>query len=227
MKYKSYVKKMTLLDTVLSTIADPSGTMRHLLLERDNPPYLLRTLMALFAVIILPSFIYRYHFGINTSDPSFERAVALSTLLTFIFFPLFMVLFLRVMGVTAPVIKIVAIWIYSLTPTIPFLLAYYALDYALFGQFTILKFFTTGSGKKVNWVVTEFPFFIKLTLLMCALVFSSGLKALGKHTMSSSIVMSLSSLGLLTISFWIGVTCSEVIFPNTAPRVTKFFSSFF
>ncbi len=217
---------MGLLDTALSTIADPGGTMNHLLNERARPPYLLPILISLFLVIVLPSMLYRYHYGISASDPDFERAVALTTAITVFFFPLFMVLFLRVVGITAPVIKIVAIWIYALTPTIPFLTAYYGLDYFLFGKFTILRFFTTGVGANANWVVAEFPFFIKLTLLMCIMVFSAGLKALGKHTMASSIVMSFSALGLLTVSFWIGITCGEVAFPNTAPRVAKFFSSF-
>ena len=222
---KRFIKKLTLFDSMMSTVTDPHGTMEHLLIERSPPPYIFSILVSLIALLFLPIWLFQYTYEIQPADLQMTYSLCLSVALSGLFFTLFLTLILRVLGVSAPYIKILAGSVYSLTPIVPMLIAYYIGNWYTMGRLTVIGYFLTGRRAQGDWFLNLFPTFFLITEVLCFLVFTQAIRVLGKMTFLSAILSSVLSLTLLLGAFFVSTTISESLYPDTAPRVWKYVSS--
>lgn len=224
---KSYQRKVGLLDLLTSSILDKEGTMRHLLVERTNPPYIILSCLALFFVLVLPCLIYQYQNELPPPEASLVYALLTMLSISFVFFVISTTIMLRILGISAPIIKVIAAIMYSLVAVIPIMLGYYIANYAINGELTILAFLCTGQTSEGDWLLGLFPLLIYLAMALGFLVFSGAIRAIGKTPAITAFLLSLLCIPLLIGSFIIGTTCAEALYPDTSLRIGTFFSSLF
>lgn len=221
-----YERRMGVLDLLMSSVLDRSGAMDHLLMERPSPPYILTSLVAIVAVLVLPALYYHHAYSVTSVDKTLAYAIIITLVLTLVLFTLCTTVLLRLMGISAPVVKVIGAITYSLVATIPLMLTYYAANFAINGELTILGFFTTGRLAEGEWLIGLFPTLLYIAAALMFLVFVSALRALGNTPISSAYLMAVLCLPLLIGSFFVGMTCAESLFPQSAFHVGRFFSSF-
>lgn len=225
-KQVKYQRRMGALDLLLSSVLDRGGAMDHLLMERPVPPFIITSLVALVVVLVLPSLYYHHSHGVTPIDRNLAYAVIVTLALTLLLFSLCTTVLLRLMGISAPAIKVIAAVTYALVAIIPLMLAYYAANFAINGELTILSFLTTGRLSDGEWLIGLFPTLIYIGAGLMFLVFVSALRALGNTPISTAYLLAILCIPLLIGSFFVGMTCAESIFPNTSYMVGKFFTSF-
>ncbi len=217
---------MGLLDLLMSSVLDRQGTMNHLLIERPVPPYIISSLVGLFAVLVLPTLIYMYRLGVAPANRDAAWAITVCLAVTFVVFTLCTTVLLRVMGISAPLIKVVAANVYALVATIPLMIAYYIANFALEGELTILPFLAHGQPVEDDWLIEMFP---AVAYFACALIFAVfmyALRAIGNSPLSTAIMLSLLCIPILVGSFAVGATCAAQLFPPAAAnQVWHFFPS--
>jgi hypothetical protein len=223
---KRYIRNMNMLDVVTSSFTDPYGTMEHLLVERETPPYIVSSLVAIIVVIVIPSIMYQYWYDITPPMPEVTYSVITTLAITLLFFVLFAVIMLRMIGISAPVIKILAATIYSLTPAVPMMIGYYIGNYVAIGKVSVLTFFVTGQRAHGDWFLAFLPYFVKATVFFTFLVFSQAMRVIGKMGIITGFLTAISAFPLVLGAFWAGITCAEALFPETAVLVIKFIAGF-
>ena len=212
---------MTLLDSVMTSITDPYGTMEHLLHERKVPPFIISTFLVLLLVFVAPPLIFQYSYGLQPVSAASSYALTLVLSITFVFFVLFTIILLRLLGVTAPAIKVLASAVYSLTPFIPLMVGYYLANYVAIGHFSVNTYFITGRRAHGDWFLSFLPSFMQLGLFFSYVIFSCAIRIIGKMGMITGLTVGALSIPLLLGAFFIGATCSEAIFPESARTVTS------
>jgi len=212
---------MNLLDSVMTSITDPYGSMEHLLHERKVPPYIISVFLVLLLVFVAPPLIYQYSYGLQPVAASDSYALTLVLSITFVFFVLFTIVLLRLLGVTAPALKVLAAAVYSLTPFIPLMIGYYLANYLAIGNLSINTYFITGRRAHGDWFLSFFPSFMQFGLFFTYVIFSCAIRIIGKMGMITGLTVGLLSIPLLLGAFFIGATCSEAIFPESARTVTN------
>ncbi|MCX6115362.1 MAG: hypothetical protein NTV65_09150 [Proteobacteria bacterium] len=224
---KSYQRKVGLLDLLTSSILDKEGTMRHLLVERPYPPYIISSCLALFSVLVLPSLIYQYQNELPTPEGSLIYALLTTLAISFVFFVISTTIMLRILGISAAIIKVIAAIMYSLVAAIPIMLGYYIANYAINGELTILSFLCTGQISEGDWLTGLFPLLIYTAMALGFLVFVGAIRAIGKTPTITAYLLALLCIPLLIGSFIVGITCAEALYPDTSLRIGTFFSSLF
>ena len=217
---------MSLIDTVMTCITDPYGTMEHLLHERQVPPYIIPCFLSLIVVFVAPTLWYQYQYDIKPVSLSDTYALCLILSITFVFFVLFTIILLRLLGVTAPAIKVLAATIYSLTPFVPLMVGYYIANYITIGSFSVTTYFVTGRRAHDDWFLSFFPIFMKFGLFFAFLVYSAAMRIIGRMGLPTGLIMGTLAIPLLLGSYFIGATCSEAIFSGSARTVTKWVTSY-
>ncbi len=217
---------MSLVDTVMTCITDPYGTMEHLLHEREVPPYIVSSFIALITVFVAPTIWYQYQYNIRPVAVSDTYALCLILSITFVFFVLFTILLLRLLGVTAPAIKVLAASVYSLTPFVPLMVGYYIANYLAIGNLSVTSYFVTGKRAHGDWFVSFFPVFIKFGIFFSFMVFSSAMRIIGRMGLPTGLIVGTLAIPILLGSYFIGATCSEAIFTGSARTTTKWLTSY-
>lgn len=225
-KSVSYERRLGALDLLMSSVLDRRGTMDHLLMERPYPPYIISSGIALFAVLVLPALLYHHQHSVTPLDKDLAKAIALSLAMTFILFTLCTTVLLRLMGIVAPLIKVIAANVYSLVAIIPLMLAYYAANWAINGELTILSFFTTGRLADGEWLIELFPVLLYVAVFLIFLVFTYAIRALGNSPLTTAYMIAILCLPLLVGCFVVGMTCAEALFPQSSYQVGRFFTAF-
>jgi len=216
---------MGLFDLLLSSVIDRRGTMDHLLMERPYPPYIISSFLFLVVILVLPSLWYQFKYGVSAVDRESSYAIATALGLTFILFTMCTTVLLRVMGMSAPVIKVVGAITYSLVALIPFMLGYYIADYAANGQLAVLSFLATGQVLPEDRIILMFPSIIEIALFFVCLVFVYAVRALANCSLPSALLTSVICIPLLVGCFTVAATCSAKLFPNTVSQVWDFLPS--
>ena len=225
-RYPKYMRPMTLIDSLSAAITDPYGTMNHLLNEREKPPFLILTFLSILGIIVIPILIYQYKYELTLSDKKFTYAWMLALAVAWLFFVLLLTVFMRLVGVATPILKIIASTIYALTPIFPFAITYYLGNYKTIGRVTVIGYFLTGLRSENDWFLSLFPYFFWVTACFCFLAFSQALRAIGRMSFLGSIVNAGMALGLLALSLFIGVTVAEAAFPDSGRLIWRFFLTF-
>jgi hypothetical protein len=225
-KMKKYERRMGLLDLLMSSVLDRQGTMDHLLIERPVPPYIISSLLGLFAVLVLPTLLYMYRSGVAPANKEAAWAITVCFAVSFVVFTLCTTILLRIMGISAPLIKVVAANVYALVATIPLMIAYYIANFALEGELTVLSFLAHGQPAQNDWLLEMFPWLVYFAAALIFLVFMYAMRAIGNSPLSTAIRLSLLCIPILVGSFAIGVTCAAQLFPPDAIiQVWRFFPS--
>ena len=113
-------RKLSLFDTIISLPIDPAGMMKHLLVERRYPPYLILAPLSTFMVIVAPTLWYQHYSGIQPTPAETSYAITLTTVLTLVWFSLLMSVLLKVLLLRVSPGKVWAASLYSLAGLIPF-----------------------------------------------------------------------------------------------------------
>lgn len=225
-KTTKYERRMGLLDLLMSSVLDRQGTMNHLLIERPVPPYIISSLIGLFVVLVLPTLLFMYRSGVAPTNKEAAWAITVCLAVTFVVFTLCTTILLRIMGIGAPVIKVIAANVYALVATIPLMLTYYIANFALDGDLTILSFLAHGQPAESDWLIELFPWLVYIGAGLICLVFMYAIRAIGNTPLSTAIMLSLICVPLLIGSFAVGATCAAQLFPPDAVnQVWRFFPS--
>jgi len=218
-------KKLSLLDTIISLPVDPAGMMRHLLVERRVPPYLLICPLATLTVLVAPSLWYRHHMQIHSGLPHLTWAVSMSALCTILFFSFFMSVLLKILLLNVSSIKVLAAAVYSMTGLIPFMLAFYLGNFLTSGKLSVLRYLSTGRVDGTDWFVRLFPVCAEVALAFAFLLFANALRAVTNSKLISAISLSVLGVPVLIGSFAMSLTIADSIFPETGVEVYRFFTS--
>ena len=218
-------KKLSLLDTLLSLPADPSGMMRHLLRERRMPPYMVLAPLSTFLVLVAPTLWYQYRFQLNPVLPQVTYAIIGTVVLTLISFSFFMTVLFKVLLLDVSSWKIVAASLYSIAGLIPFMLAYYLGNFLASGQLSILRFLATGRIDNQDWFLGIFPTCAKVALGFSFFLFVNAVRAITNSKTLSALSMSVLSIPVLIGSFAVSLTIIDVVFKDTGVEVYHFFTN--
>lgn len=222
---KRYVRKLNLLDTWTAVLTDPFGTMEHLLCERDYPPYLLISSVGIMLTVFFPGIIYQYEYDIGPTQPDVTYSFILTLLITFVGFVLTMAIFLRLLGATAPMIKVFAAAVYSLVPVIPVMVTYYVANYFTIGKLTIVTYLMHSRRVDGDWFLNLFPYFLMFALFACFMVLLNALRALGTMTWLTGFLASCVTVALVVLSFIFATVIAGAVFPDTPVVTWNYFRS--
>ncbi len=224
---KRFHKDMTMADVLIATPVDPYGSMRHLLVERQRPPYLFATLVALFVILVLPFLIFQYRYEIPTWNVQVTYAILITLAITVVVFLPACAVVLRLMAFKIRLAPLVALSIYSLTPLLPLAVGYYIVNYLVLGELSVLTYFATGRPSRTDWYIQFLPYFVMVGLFWSFMIFAQGIRILGRASLTSGILATILCAAVLFGAYLVGLTCSEAIFKDTSFYVSKFFASFF
>ncbi len=220
-----YQRRIGLLDLLMCSVLDRRGTMDHLLTERPYPPYILSSLIGVLAVLVLPSLYHQYSLGIAPTSKDGAYAVTCTLALAFVLFVLALTVMLRLLGISAPLIKVIGASTYPLVAVVPFMVGYYAANLALHGELTIVSFFVTGHRHEEDWLIEMFPLLVLTSAVFAFLVFLYAIRAIGNLPLPTAFMISLLSLSLILGAFTVGATFSAQLFPYTSGQIWDFFPS--
>jgi hypothetical protein len=223
---KRYIRNMSLIDTVMTSITDPKGSMDHLLKERETPPYIVSCVICLLGVFMIPTFIYQYRYNLAPVQLEITYSLIITLSITFVFFILFQLISLRVIGISAPAIRVLAVTVYALTPMIPLMVGYYIANWIAIGHVSVVTYFVTGHRAYGDWFLTFFPYFIHFGIFFAFLVFSAGMRVIGNMGLPTGLIMGVIAIPLLLGAYFVGATCAEAIYPGTVTSVTKWLWKF-
>lgn len=218
-------KKLSLLDTMISLPVDPAGMMRHLLVERRVPPYLILGPLATFLVLVAPTLWYRHQLQINNVLNHLTWAISVTTLTTVFFFSFFMSVLLKILLLNVSTVKILAGAIYSMAGLIPFMLAFYLGNFLTRGHLSVLRYLATGRVDGTDWFVRLFPICAEVAIGFAFFLFANALRAMTNSKPLSAISLSLLGIPVLIGSFAMSLTIADSIFPDTGVEVYRFFTS--
>lgn len=220
-------RNLTLLDILISLPTDPRGMMQHLLIERERPPYLFLSPIALLLVLVAPAMYQRHLLETAPPDMALIYSTSLTCVLTLIAFVLFMSVLMRILAIKASVGSVFATTIYSLLGLVPVMCAFYLVNFSVAGELSILTFLCTGQYRVEDWSIPLFHIAVKVGAAFCFWLFLNGVKALGKTSFLSAFSTTLVALPVLAGSFAAALTVANNTFPETGATVQRFFVSLF
>ena len=217
-------KKLSLLDTLISIPIDPAGTMRHLLRERRYPPYLILAPLATFSVLVAPTLWYQHYMGLHSALPEIHYAIAMTVVLTLIWFSLLMSVLLKLLLLNVAPGKMWAACLYCLASLIPFMGAFYLGNFLASGRLSVLEYLATGQANRSDWFLELFPTCARAALFFSFFLFVNAVRALTNTKLVSAFSMALLGVPVLIGSFVVSLTISDVLFQDTGPEVYRFFT---
>jgi len=220
----SIKKKLSLLDTLISIPIDPAGTMRHLLRERRYPPYLVLAPLCTFFVLVAPTLWHQHHRGLYSALPEINYAIAMTVVLTLIWFSLLMSVLLKLLLLNVSPGKMWAASLYCLASLIPFMGAFYLGNFLTSGHLSVLEYLATGESNHSDWFLKLFPICAKAALLFSFFIFVNAVRALTNTKFISAFSMAVLGIPVLIGSFVVSLTMSDVLFQDTGMEVYRFFT---
>lgn len=220
-------KKLGLLDILLSLPVDPAGMLRYLLLERRTPPYIIAIPIALVLVLVAPCLYFQYKVRMYPPNAQMGLAVTTTTVLTIISFVFFTTVLMRLLLIKARPIQVLAATLYSLASFIPFMLAYYLLNFFASGRLTVLSYLASGTSNQDDWVIELFPIMVRFATVSCFLIFANALRVLGSSKTISAISTALLAIPVVVGAFAVSITVTNFIFKDAGIPVYRFFLALF
>lgn len=200
--------------------------MRLLLVDSKFPPHLITSVFFLGCVVIAPPILYTPDGTIGTPQITNLVATSLAIFLTLLFAGFFQSMTTRALGSQLTTFPLVCAMIYSFTPFVSVMAFYYAATYWTQGHISVLQFLTTGFVSQHDALVQFFPTVCKLTCLVSFTLFTNGIRALMRSSLSSAILVAAICVPLLMGSFIVGLSIEELILPGISEAVIHFFAAF-
>lgn len=217
-------RKLSLFDTIIALPIDPAGMMKHLLVERRYPPYLILAPLSTFVVIVAPTLWYQHYSGIQPTPAETSYAITLTTVLTLVWFSLLMSVLLKVLLLRVSPGKVWAASLYSLAGLIPFMLAFYLGNLLTSGHLSVLSFLAGGHIGQHDWFLRLFPLCAKVALFGSFLIFVNAIQALTTSKFLSALSISVLAIPVLIGSFVVSLTIADAFFNDTGVEVYRFFT---
>jgi hypothetical protein len=220
-----FQKKMSAFDALLAPLSDPYGSVRHLMIERERPPYLLFIFTTVLAVLLGPPFWYQVQFGVVPRDSQLSAAVTLTLVGALGLFTISSTVFLRLLRISISLPKMIASICYSLTPIVPLVLGMYAANYALDGHASLIEYYAVGTIRQTDVIFEFLPYAFAITACYIFVVFINCLTVLGNGSLSTSFVIALVTILILFGSFFTILSLTDTVFPGYSPQVKEFMCS--
>lgn len=220
-------KKLGLLDILLSLPVDPAGMLRHVLLERRTPPYIAAIPIALVLVLVAPCLYFQYRVRMYPPDAQMGLAVTTTSALTILLFVFFTTVLLKLLLIKARPIQVLAATLYSLASFIPFMLAYYLLNFLASGRLTILAYLASGTSNQDDWVIGLFPVTVRFATVSCFFIFANAIRVLGSAKTMSAISTAVLAIPVVVGAFAVSITVTNILFRDTGIQVYRFFLTIF
>jgi len=221
----SFQRKLSAVDAVFAPLSDPYGSIKHFLVERERPPYLLVILLAVLAISLGPVVWYQLQFNIPPRDSELNAAVVATVAGTAMLFILSNTVFLTLLGISVSLPQMLAATCYSLTPIIPLMLGLYAASYALDGHASLVEYLAIGGIRQTDRIFEFLPYaFIVAAGYMCV-VFLNCIRVLGKASILTSFFVTAACAIVFFGSFFASLSMTEVWFPGYSHQVESFFAS--
>jgi hypothetical protein len=220
---KIYVRQLTLLDAWTAILTDPRGTMEHFLIEREFPPFVVISLVSVVAVLFAPCLIYQFMYELTPIQPEVTAAFVVTLLVMLVLFTLLLALFMRMIGVSAPINKIIASVVYTLIPIIPVTVTYYVCNVVTIGKPSIIIYLMNGRRLSGDWFLNLFPYFLYGTVFFCFLALMNCFRALGKMAGFAAFLSAAASTGLFAVSFVAATIFTGALYPNTEISTWNYF----
>jgi hypothetical protein len=221
------IRNLNLLDILVSLPTDPNGMMRHLLVERERPPYLFLSLLASFLILVAPAMYWQHLLATVPPDLSVVYSSFLVCGLTLLSFVIFTSILMRILTIKASPLKVLAITIYSLLGLIPLMFAFYLVNYSATGDLSILTYLCTGQFSVDDWSLPLFHVVTKAGAIFFFWLFVNGIKALGKTSLLSALSTSLVAIPVFAGSYAVALTLANNAFPGTSFTIHRFLMALF
>jgi hypothetical protein len=215
-----------ILDILISALADPRGTMRHLLVASKSPPHLITSLFFLGCIVVAPPILYSPDGTIETTHVNLLVATLLTALLTLVLAGFFQSMATRALGAQQSIFSLFCAMTYSLTPFVTVMTFFYVATYWAQGHISVLQFLTTGFASQHDMLVQFFPTMVKLTCVACFILFANGIRALMSSSLSSAALIAAICVPLLMGSFVVALSIEELMLPGVSSKVVDFFATF-
>lgn len=200
--------------------------MRHLLVVSKSPPHLLTSLFFLGCIVIAPPILYSPDGTIGTVHMTLLVATLLTALFTLILAAFFQAMATRALGAQQSMFSLFCAMTYAFTPFVTVMAFFYVATYWTQGHISVLQFLTTGFVSHQDMLVKFFPTVIKLTGLVCFILFMNGIRALMSSSLSSAALIAAICIPLIMGSFVVSLSIEEFILPSISSKVIGFFGTF-
>lgn len=203
----TYTEKRGFVSSFLGVAFEPSSAIEELFTE-EAPPYSLPFLICLCCTIALPVIYQLAMFGMTTYRVDVMLSVAIIIAVTIGIFIIFESIFLAIVGISAPLPKLLAATAYATVPLTIALWLIYGFNYYYNGSLTLVTYLFSGHKSDVDPFLKILPYALWIVNLWVLLVFHYGLKTLskmGELTSSFTTLMSLAPFyAALLISLYVG-----------------------
>jgi hypothetical protein len=132
----------------------------------------------------------------------------------------------RALGAQQSIFSLICAMIYAFTPFVTVMAFFYAATYWMQGHISILQFLTTGFVSQQDVLVRFFPTVAKVTCLVCFILFTNGIRALMRSSLSSATLIAAICVPLIMGSFVVSLSIEELLVPGISSHVISFFASF-
>lgn len=223
---KKRTRSPGILDILISALVDPRGTMEQLLVTSKYPPHLLASMFFLGCIVVAPPILYSPDSTIVMGQVKLLVATFITVLLTLSLAAFLQSMATRALGAEQPMFSMFCAMVYSFTPFVTVMAFYYAATYWTQGHLSVLQFLTTGFASQHDILVKFFPTAAKVTCLVCFVLFTNGIRALMRGSLSSASLIAAICVPLIMAGFVVSLSIEELILPGEASRVIDFFASF-
>jgi hypothetical protein len=223
---KKRIRPPGILDILVSALVDPQGTMTHLLVTAKYPPHIITCLFFLGCIVIAPPILYTPDGTINHSHTNLLVATLLAFFLTLGLAGFFQSMTTRALGAQQSMFSLFCAMIYAFTPFVTVMVFFYAATYWAQGHISILQYLTTGFASQSDNLVQFFPTMVKITGLVCFILFTNGIRALMRSSLSSATLIAAVCVPLIMGSFVVSLSIEELLLPGISTKVIGVFASF-
>jgi hypothetical protein len=200
--------------------------MEQLLVTSKSPPHLLTSLFFLGCIVVAPPILYSPDGTIGTEQVKLLVATFITVLLTLSLAAFLQSTTTRALGAQQSMFSMLCAMVYAFTPFVTVMTLYYAATYWTQGHLSVLQFLTAGFASQHDILVQFFPTAAKATCLVCFILFTNGIRALMRGSLSSATLIAAICVPLIMAGFVVSLSIEELILPGQAPRVIDFFASF-
>lgn len=223
---KQRIRPPGILDILISALVDPQGTMTRLLVTPKYPPHLVTCLFFICCIVIAPPILYSPDGTINTTHTNLLVATLLAAFLTLCLAGFFQSMATRALGAQQSIFSLFCAMIYSFTPFVTVMVFFYVATYWMQGHISILQYLTTGFASQSDALVQFFPTTVKITVLVCFVLFSNAIRVLMRSSLSSAALIAAVCVPLIMGSFVVSLSIEELLLPGISSKVIGVFASF-
>jgi hypothetical protein len=225
-KYSKKTRKPNILDPLIVSIVDATGTANRLIKPNAYPPYSITVLLAFLCVVILPTLLYGPIYFDGSADLKLTYSVIFTTTLTILITTILTSFMAHASNVQRPFGKILAAISYSTAPVTVIFATLLLASKAFWGSLALITFISTGSSLPHDTINQIFPFALRISLVIALFNLAQSLGVAARGGLGLGIVMAVLTIPLILGSFIIGLWITDLLSPNSSVDTIAFFAGF-